>query len=804
MWKYLCAHIAVAVLIAGPGVGDVAGRDGASTGAALLPIPAQSDWTDYGTILEPGDVGEWDFQLFGAFVASAIKHNGTYFLYYQGACCYRILDDTTTFRAIGVATSPDGVNFTRYGGNPVITWFPNNGGEEGAVSSAVVIDGGGQVVFYYGANTEVDATSVNSDARLAISNDGLSFTDQGVVLDHEDPSVWGFGDELYPVTAIQDGGQWVVYYIPHGGTTPPGAAFKLGVGSGPGRMQLATLPATSSGANVEAWGMAGSGKIGPDTYALFINDLRPPSEMFVHTVSLAAPEVLGAPEETYNFPDFKQGTVFLDAENSTWYMYYRNTDQDRYGLKLAPAGEKDTTPPSAPQQLTGVPVGHDGADLSWKPATDAETGIVQYRVFRGGSPIATVKGWTYSDRGLSELTQYSYEVSAENTHGLVGPKSSAVQVTTFGDQTAPDLSSVSGSGSSIEVTAVFDESVDESSSETFTNYQLNHGVAVSSASLDPDLRTVTLTTSPQAEHRTYTLTTSGVEDRAQSPNTVSPPIHRRFTHSGAPGLVGCWRLDEGEGDTAFDTSNFGADGSLELPGGDPATWAGGKIGGALQFDGVDDIVTIPPSAGLAAATDGSHTFSIWARPASVPPNTANHNTYYSLITREGRGLYYTFEQKFMANIRLASGTDVTVESLTYSPGNGPDDWHHVAMVVDDVAKELRLYVDGAEVSSSPQSYSGALRSYGEADFFLGTSDPLIEKWDFRLDGTVDEARVYSRALETSEIVILATPPGSQSHTLLVELSGEGTGSVTSSPGSIDCGSVCEEDFGEGVGVGLTT
>ncbi|MGB5890684.1 MAG: hypothetical protein WBH75_12030, partial [Thermoanaerobaculia bacterium] len=303
MWKYLCAHIAVAVLIAGPGVGDVAGRDGASTGAALLPIPAQSDWTDYGTILEPGDVGEWDFQLFGAFVASAIKHNGTYFLYYQGACCYRILDDTTTFRAIGVATSPDGVNFTRYGGNPVITWFPNNGGEEGAVSSAVVIDGGGQVVFYYGANTEVDATSVNSDARLAISNDGLSFTDQGVVLDHEDPSVWGFGDELYPVTAIQDGGQWVVYYIPHG--TPQ--AFKLAVGAGPGRMQLSTQQATNSGADVVVWGMAGSGKIGADTYALFINDLRPPSEMFVHTVSLAAPEVLGAPEETYNFPDFKQG-----------------------------------------------------------------------------------------------------------------------------------------------------------------------------------------------------------------------------------------------------------------------------------------------------------------------------------------------------------------------------------------------------------------------------------------------------------------------------------------------------------------
>jgi hypothetical protein len=448
--------------------------------------------------------------------------------------------------------------------------------------------------------------------------------------------------------------------------------------------------------------------------------------------------------------------------------------------------------------VTGVPVGHDGVDLSWKAATDAETGIVQYRVFRDGSLIATVKGWSYGDRGLSELTEYSYQVSAENTHGLEGAKSSAVEVTTFGDQTAPDLSSVAGSGPPTTVSAVFDESVDQSSSETVTNYRIDHGETVSGASLGLDFQTVTLSTSSLEEHRTYTLTTSGVKDRAQSPNAVAPPIHRRFLYSGAPGLVGCWRLDEGEGKAAFDTSNFGDDGSLDLPGADPATWTGGKIGGALRFDGVDDIVTITPSAGLAITTDASHTYSIWAKPLSVPPNTANHNTYFSLITREGRGLYYTFEKKFMANIRLADGTVVTAESPPADSGR----WHHLTMVVDDDAKELRLYVDGTEVSGSPQSYSGALASYGEANFFLGTSDSLIEKWDYRLHGTLDEARVYSRALETSEIVILATDPGPQSHTLLVELSGEGSGSVTSNPAGIDCGSDCEEDYGEGAEVDI--
>jgi hypothetical protein len=793
MWKTLFAIIAVASLIAGPAVGELADQDAAATGAALLPIPAQADWTDYGTVFEPGELGEWDYQIYGGFVAAVIKLNGTYYLYYQGACCYRISDDTTTFRAIGVATSPDGVNFTRYDGNPVITWLPNNGAEEGAVSSAVVVDGG-QVVFYYGANTEATPTTINADARLTTSNDGLSFSDQGVVLDHSDSSVWGSGDELFPVIALSDGGQWVVYYIPHG-TQPE---FKLGIGSGPGRMQLVTQAATSGGVRVETWGMGGSGKIGPDTYALFLNDLRVP-RMEVRTVSLIAPEELSAPVETYNFADFRQGTVSLDEGNSTWYMYYRNKAQDRYGLKLAPAGPKDTTPPTAPQQVTGVPVEHDGVDLSWTPATDTETGIVQYRVFRDGLLIATVKGWTYSDRGLSELTEYSYEVSAENTHGLVGAKSSAVQVTTLGDQSPPELSSVAGSGSPTNVTAVFDESVDETSAETAANYQLNHAVTVSGAALDPDLQTVTLSTSPMAEHRAYTLTTSQVEDRAQTPNAISPPIHRRFTHSSAPGLVGCWHLDEGEGPTAFDTSNFGSEGSLEFPEADPATWAAGKIGGGLQFDGVDDLVIIPPSAGLAAATDGSYTYSIWAKPESVPPATANHNTYYSLLTREGTGLFFTHERRFMANVRLDTGTLVTVESREYFGGK----WHHLTLVVDDDAKELRLYVDGSANGISPESYSGALASYGEADFYLGTSDPLIEKWDNRLDGILDEARVYSRALEPSEVAILVGDPGFLSHTLLVERSGEGAGSVTSTPAGIDCGTDCEEDYPVAEAVGMT-
>ena len=47
---------------------------------------------------------------------------------------------------------------------------------------------------------------------LATSTDGLAFTDQGYVLAWDDPAVWGYGDELFPLGVFADGDEWAVYY----------------------------------------------------------------------------------------------------------------------------------------------------------------------------------------------------------------------------------------------------------------------------------------------------------------------------------------------------------------------------------------------------------------------------------------------------------------------------------------------------------------------------------------------------------------------------------------------------------------
>ncbi len=298
----------------------------------IVRIPAQSDWVDHGMIFEAGAEGEWDYYLWGGFAFSVIKKDGTYYLYYQGSSDYRTeYDETVLWRAIGVATSQDGIHFTKYEGNPILTWFPNQNGEEGAVSSGVTLGDNGEVMLFYGANTEESATTVNADVRVASSFDGSNFTDLGIVLSREDRSVWGYGDELFVVDAIYDSGQWIVYYIPNG-TTESGL---LGVAYGEQYNQLAqSSMVTSDGKPISVWGTAGHVKVSQDTYALILNNGRE-SRTEVRLMSLPTPNVLSGPVAVYQFAEVEQAVFLLDEEKKTLFMYYYDLNRNGYGVKTA-------------------------------------------------------------------------------------------------------------------------------------------------------------------------------------------------------------------------------------------------------------------------------------------------------------------------------------------------------------------------------------------------------------------------------------------------------------------------------------
>ena len=74
----------------------------------------------------------------------------------------------------------------------------------------------------------------------------------------------------------------------------------------------------------------------------------------------------------------------------------------------------DTTPPTAPADLTATATSPTTVRLAWAAATDSGTGVAGYRVYRDGAtdPVATVTTTTYDDAGLAPATTYAYAVRA--------------------------------------------------------------------------------------------------------------------------------------------------------------------------------------------------------------------------------------------------------------------------------------------------------------------------------------------------------------------------------------------------------
>ena len=96
----------------------------------------------------------------------------------------------------------------------------------------------------------------------------------------------------------------------------------------------------------------------------------------------------------------------------------------------------DTTPPTAPTNLTAIAVSPSQINLSWTVSRD-NVGVKGYRVYRGTSlacsPIAT----TYTNTGLRANTQYCYSVKAIDYAGNLSVASSEGCVVTWPDTIPP-------------------------------------------------------------------------------------------------------------------------------------------------------------------------------------------------------------------------------------------------------------------------------------------------------------------------------------------------------------------------------
>jgi hypothetical protein len=238
----------------------------------------------------------------------------------------------------------------------------------------------------------------------------------------------------------------------------------------------------------------------------------------------------------------------------------------------------------------------------------------------------------------------------------------------------------------------------------------------------------------------------GTIDEVRLYNRVLQPTEVQQLYHWAPGPVGYWPMDEGTGTTST-ADRSGNDHPATFTSIAETDWVPGKFGSALQFDGVNDII----SAGDQSIYDfgtSSFTYMGWFKINSSQPGFIPKLLIKGLGTAGQKG--YELNINPSSNVLTASFTYDTSNnkesvSFDFDTESFYDVWAHYA-VVHDRSGDMVLYINGVEKSRT----SIAARSTRDIS---NTDDFTIAGRGVNLLKTlVDEVKLYNYARTPSQVI----------------------------------------------------
>ena len=443
----------------------------------------------------------------------------------------------------------------------------------------------------------------------------------------------------------------------------------------------------------------------------------------------------------------------------------------------------DGQPPSAPGTLSATG-GLGQINLAWGAATD-NVGVARYNVHRGTSAgftpslanrIAQPTGLSYANTGLAAGT-YFYKVTAEDAAGNVGPAGNEASATAAADTTPPTVSvTAPASGATVSATVSVTANASDNGSVAGVQFKLDGANLGAEDTTSPYSVSWDTFSAPNGAH---TLTAVARDGAGNTTTSAAVPV--TVSNTGGVGLVGAWAFDEGTGTAAADQSGRGNNGTIAN-----AAWVtNGKFNKALSFNGTNAWVTVAGRCD-ARSHDRHDTRSLGA---------ARRLGRLADGRREGPGRRAGVRPLQQHGRRLPRdrGIDRRVDR---APSTRPNAlpvgvWSHVASTYNGTT--LRLYVNGSQVGQL--AVAGSIATSASALHIGGNG-----AWGEWFNGTIDEVRVYNRALGASEIqndMLLSITPDVTAPTISAR---------TPSPGSagVNAGTSATVTFNEFMNAGSIT
>ena len=208
----------------------------------------------------------------------------------------------------------------------------------------------------------------------------------------------------------------------------------------------------------------------------------------------------------------------------------------------------------------------------------------------------------------------------------------------------------------------------------------------------------------------------------------------------ADSLIGYWPMEEAQGSITADMSGNGNDGEIN---GDPG-WVQGKIGGALDFDGLDDYVACGDSE-LLMPTD-KITIQAWAYVRAFEYYDGIVSNVHDTGSDEGGYWLGTEENGYF-------GWGVTTNAIYYDwsgARNPVDTWYHLVATYQSGQK--RLWINGQLIFDEEDMGSIDYDPLPLHGFLIGRYEDDDELHGF--DGVIDEVLVWNRVLTDEEVLYL--------------------------------------------------
>ena len=230
------------------------------------------------------------------------------------------------------------------------------------------------------------------------------------------------------------------------------------------------------------------------------------------------------------------------------------------------------------------------------------------------------------------------------------------------------------------------------------------------------------------------------------PNVISagtPGISALYNPSG---LAGYWPLNDGVGSTTIDQSGNGVNLTWNGSSTNGSYYTAGKIGSyAGNFNGANNYIANVSPSGPITSIAGPFTMAAWVN----VPSTGNNEIIVCTMTGfSGAGMEFYLNPSNIPVVAIFTGTSTNQYAGSAISANA---WHHVAVTYN--GSLVSLYADGAVISSSTNSINPAAPGgSGQVRIWL----PYNQGGVVNFLGSIDDVRVYSRALSAAEIKALYT------------------------------------------------